>query len=259
MHDDERHDATGTGLPYLLGLAAADPDYATALEVHRDAAVRASGVTLSPAEAAMLAAVSGPTLRGLIRGVEPTLPAPTRRAFLTRAGQALAALAAAGVIGAPAAAARPAEPTPADEEALEQFLRSSRVMEHKDHGPSGTGSRPDPVDLPTDLVRYGAPVVTGPLDRSRLRAMLQSRTFAKVHQGYRDELAKNRLLGGKIVVVFRLGTDGNVSGLRLETDTVKSTRLADCVKAAFVVFKGPQEKAPTDVKQPIDFVPPRTR
>lgn len=80
------------GLEHLMGLAAASPEFAEALERDRQAALRATGLELSASERAILSVVPSPALSQMISRVEGKLDAPDRRRFFEQAAIALAAL-----------------------------------------------------------------------------------------------------------------------------------------------------------------------
>lgn len=98
------------GLEHLMGLAAASPDFAEALERDRPAALAATrtatGLELSRSERGILTAVPTPALAQMVSRVSARLDAPDRRRFLEQAGLALTAL-----LGASAGAGCKKKPT----------------------------------------------------------------------------------------------------------------------------------------------------
>lgn len=76
----------------LLSMAAASPEFASALVRDRIRVAEAARVTLSPAETAILGAVAEASLWQMIARVGSALPQPERRWFLERAVSAVAVL-----------------------------------------------------------------------------------------------------------------------------------------------------------------------
>ncbi len=88
------------GLEQLLAMAAASEEFAAILRNEPERALKASGLQLTDTERAVLHAIPGPMLDTMIGRVETALPQPERRAFLERAGAALALLLGAGALAA---------------------------------------------------------------------------------------------------------------------------------------------------------------
>lgn len=86
------------GLENLLALAAVNDDFAAALTRDAEGAVRASGVELTPAEHAILAASTPESLQQLATAVRERLPQPERRRFLELATAAVMTLIAGGAV-----------------------------------------------------------------------------------------------------------------------------------------------------------------
>jgi hypothetical protein len=86
------------GLESLLTLAAVNDDFAAVLARDPEGAVRASGVALTPAERAILAASTPESLRQLAAAVRERLPRPARRRFLALATAAVMTLVAGGAV-----------------------------------------------------------------------------------------------------------------------------------------------------------------
>lgn len=87
---------TPRGMEVLLKKAAVDPAFRAALLARRAGAAEEIGLTLAPAEAAMLAAIPAVQLESIIEKTE--VPDESRRAFLGQMGVAM--LAALGLVGA---------------------------------------------------------------------------------------------------------------------------------------------------------------
>jgi hypothetical protein len=81
-----------TGLEAILGMAAAQPEFARALAAEPARAVEATGLELSATERAVVAGVDQASLGQLVAGVDRSLPSGARRQFLQLAGAALLVL-----------------------------------------------------------------------------------------------------------------------------------------------------------------------
>ena len=86
------------GIEELLGMAAVNRDFATALAADREAAIIASGVELTGTERGILSAIDDRTLAQMVVNVEGGVPNRARRAFLSRSAAALLVLAGGGAI-----------------------------------------------------------------------------------------------------------------------------------------------------------------
>ncbi len=151
-------DRVPTGLEALLSMAAAAPDFAEALQARPAEALRASGLSLTPSERAMLASVSGEGLRAAVRGVRDQLPEEARREFLGWSAAAMLLLAG-GLGGAttacdhwgPVKGSRPDDPTP----------RSRGISpDMPGLAPASPRPRPEPAP-PTQGIRPDLPAAPG--------------------------------------------------------------------------------------------------
>ena len=97
------------GIEQLIGMAAADPEFALALRERRDEAISAGRVTLTATELAILASIDSSTLQAMVDRMRGALPEPERRSFLRRATAALLALVGGGATALAATGCRDAD------------------------------------------------------------------------------------------------------------------------------------------------------
>ena len=141
------------GLETVMAMAAASDAFAQCLLADREGAVRASRVTLTATEHAILRATGDGILTKMITEVGQRQPDPDRRVFLEHAAAALVVLLGAGGLAAcgdksakrgGSATTTPASAPPRPQDASMPADPPMRGMRPRPEHPPPTGSRPDP-------------------------------------------------------------------------------------------------------------------
>lgn len=257
-----REQQVPVGLERLLGMAAADPEFARALGERRSESLEASGVTLTPAEEAMLAATPAAALGQLVASVGRRLADEDRRAFLASAGAALLLLA--GCKGEPssgrgsAAAGPAASPTPGPRPEPMVVEPSPAPMPGRPMSPvvAFTGSRPGRVPNlpPKRRVRLGPGKVRGALDKAVVRRVLR-RHLAAVDYCYLSKVPPGKEpKPGSLWVSFAIGGTGKCRRVKVSTGGL-SKRIGKCVAKVLgrVVYPAPADSKPVHVRWKLIF------
>jgi hypothetical protein len=243
-----------TGLQSLVSMAAADPRFADALIADRDAAVAASGLTLTPAERAVLRALPPSALRALAAGVSKNLPESSRRAFLARVGPALVTLGLASVLPASARA------TPDDEAAASGWLLTGTDLHLEDRR---SGYPPPAAVRPPVRTRLGR-IEVGPThcahEPSRKAAEIVARTLARgrLMDCYFAGLKRNPKLGGSLEVVLDIARAGRVRRLRKAVDRLGDKAVVACVVQKLGATRWNDVRPGEKIRQSFRFVPEPT-
>jgi hypothetical protein len=247
-------DPSPTGLPRLLGLAAAEPRFAEALARDRDRAVAASGVTLSATESALLAATPAPALHGLVAAVNQGLPEVPRRAFLRQAGLALLALGGAAGAGLdPAVAIARAR----DEETIRTHLQTTPAEPRTGSVPTTTGISPD---HPRPRLRLGRVVAQRPdcasaQTRDLAHYLARRHAAGSFYDCYAMGLRTDPGLAGSLEITYQVTQDGRITKAWISSEKLSNRAVSACVLAHLRAMRLPKLEADATVKQPLLFVP----
>lgn len=86
-----------------------------------------------------------------------------------------------------------------------------------------------------------APVLTGPLSKDEIRAVMQGNQ-AKVRYCYERELVRAPSLAGTVVVKFVIRADGGVASANVASSTVGSPAVEQCITNTVMKFVFPPPK-----------------
>ena len=105
----------------------------------------------------------------------------------------------------------------------------------------------DLIDIPSSDVR-----VMGSIDRSLISKQV-NRHMAQIRYCYERELQRDPSLSGKVTVRFVIDKDGSVSKANIQTSSLGSKKVENCVKDRFLKFKFPVLNGIVIVKYPFIF------
>ncbi|MFH1631664.1 MAG: AgmX/PglI C-terminal domain-containing protein [bacterium] len=99
-------------------------------------------------------------------------------------------------------------------------------------------------------------MIMGALDKSLIDAVIK-RNMNQVRYCYQRELNQNLTLSGRIEVRFAIYKDGSVINAAIESTTMNSAVVEECITHEFMEFKFPQPKGGGIVVEttPFDFSP----
>ncbi|MCX7945296.1 MAG: TonB family protein [Deltaproteobacteria bacterium] len=117
----------------------------------------------------------------------------------------------------------------------------------------GTGEKIKTASISGKITNI-MPEIDGKMDQAKINAIIKSKQKA-LQDCYERELRKNPNLSGKIVVRFTIGEDGKVTDVRIESDSMGSAEVADCLISRIRrwIFPKPDEGSVT-VSVPFVFV-----
>jgi len=91
------------------------------------------------------------------------------------------------------------------------------------------------------LLAAESPTILGSLDKSLIDAVIK-RNLNQIRYCYERELTKSPDLSGKIVVKFVVNADGTVSKATIDSTTMNSPAVENCISRRFLRFRFPQPK-----------------
>jgi hypothetical protein len=93
----------------------------------------------------------------------------------------------------------------------------------------------------SDATRDSEPTVTGTLDRELIRQVVH-RNRNQVRYCYESQLSTHPNLAGKVTLGFVIGRTGQVTSARIQSSTVKSPELLECLVTRFKTWAFPKPK-----------------
>ena len=90
-------------------------------------------------------------------------------------------------------------------------------------------------------ITLGSPVILGTMDKSLIDAVIR-RNMNQIRYCYQRELTKTPGLKGKIVVKFTIAGDGSVSAASIQSTSMNSSAVENCIIGRFKKFKFPEPK-----------------
>ena len=91
------------------------------------------------------------------------------------------------------------------------------------------------------VVSSAPPILLGNLDRSEVDKVIK-RHLSAIRHCYQKELPRNPDLGGKVVIKFVIGTDGNVSSASTKASSLANPTVEACINQRFMTFDFPKPR-----------------
>lgn len=123
------------------------------------------------------------------------------------------------------------------------------------------GAAPDAATAPKTpnaataepIVVVGTPLVRGPSSPQLIRETIGGRYLPDLMRCYRETLATQPMVVGRISLALNIGKDGVVFNTNIESDSAQSQSLEDCVTAVGRGFRFPAPSAQVVTTVPIVF------